>query len=104
MTKSGVSWNEAALLMRLLMHADWDSGFVVVSRPHPFGKGTILVPAAIREVTEIAGRSKPTVSRLLRSLENKDIIKRVQLDGRRLGVRIRLQQIEPERLRQLIGK
>ena len=103
MQKKGITWDEGALLVRLLMHVDWDSGIVVASFPGPFRKEPVFVPATSKEVTKIAGRSKLTVLKLLRSLERKNIIERIRLDGRSLGVRINLEHLQPERIRAMLA-
>lgn len=89
MREKGISWDEGALLMRLLMSVDWDSGIVVTSFSDPFKKETVFIPATSKEVMKIAGRSRSTVLKLLRSLREKGIIERVSLGANRVGIRIR---------------
>ncbi|MEW6771816.1 MAG: hypothetical protein AB1330_10585 [Bacillota bacterium] len=103
MQKKGISWDEGALLVRLLMHVDWDSGIVLTSFLDPFTKQPVFIPATSKEVIRIAGRSKLTVLKLLRSLEQKNIIERIRLDGRSLGVRINLEHLQPERIRAMLA-
>lgn len=89
MQKKGISWDEGALLVRLLMHVDWDSGIVLTSFLDPFTKQPVFIPATSKEIIRIAGRSKPTVLKFLRGLEEKGVIERIGLGANRVGIRIR---------------
>lgn len=103
MQKKGISWDEGALLVRLLMHVDWDSGIVVTSFPDPFTKQPVFIPATSKEVIRIAGRSKPTVLKLLRSLEEKGVIERIGLGANRVGIRIKHDCLRSSGLRKLMS-
>jgi len=78
--------DEAALFFYLMAYLDYETN-VVLSPKQCFDQSgerlrSPAIPASIKDIIEVSGRTKPTVLKTLVSLEKKGLIKRVALDDR----------------------